>query len=151
MYGFILLVGYLGSEPQLRYLPSGTAVCDFRMATSRKYTRKDGNVVEETTWYSVSAWGKDAENAHKYLSKGRAVLVRGRLKPDPQTGNPRVFEKRDGTYGASYEVSASDIKYLPGGAKQAVENAGQLEYSQDVIKDAISQGRDSDEEAEFIY
>ncbi len=113
MYQQITIVGYLGSDPEMRYTPSGQAVTNFSVASSRKYTNNSGQQVDETTWFRVSVWGAQAETCNQYLSKGRPVLVVGRLRADPQTGNPRIFTRQDGSSGASFEINASSVRFLP--------------------------------------
>ena len=115
MYQQITIVGYLGRDPEMRFTPSGQAVTSFSVATSRSYTNNTGQKVDETTWFRVSVWGNQAEACNQYLSKGRPVLVVGRLRPDPQTGGPRVYPRNDGTYGASFEINALSVKFLPSG------------------------------------
>lgn len=115
MYQQLTIVGYLGNDPVMRFTPSGQAVTSFSIATSRSYTNNAGQKVDETTWFRVSVWGAQAESCNQYLSKGRPVLVVGRLRPDPQSGGPRVFTRKDGTTGASYEVNAINVRFLPGG------------------------------------
>jgi single-strand DNA-binding protein len=106
MYQQITIVGYLGNDPDMRFTPNGQAVTSFSVAASRKYTNNSGQKFDETTWFRVSVWGAQAESCNQYLSKGRPVLVVGRLRPDPQTGNPRTFTRQDGSMGASFEVTA---------------------------------------------
>ena len=114
MYQKIIIVGNLGSDPEMRYLPSGMAVTNFSVATSRTWNDNETGKQEETTWFRVSVWGKQAETANQYLAKGRKVLVEGRLIPDGQTGSPRTFTRRDGTVGASFEIHAESVKFLSG-------------------------------------
>ena len=116
MFQQITIVGYLGNDPEMRFTPGGQAVTSFSVATSNSYTNNAGQKVDETTWFRVSVWGAQAESCKQYLSKGRPVLVIGRLRPDPQTGGPRVFQRNDGTTGASYEVNAQNVKFLPKGS-----------------------------------
>ncbi len=106
MYQQIILVGNLGSDPEQKYTANGDPVTSFSVATSRKFGDKD-----ETTWFRVSAWGKQAESCGQYLRKGSRVLVEGRLRPD-ESGSPRVFQRKDGTWGASYEVTAETVRFL---------------------------------------
>ena len=73
----VTLVGNLGKDPEVRYLPSGDAVANITIATSSKYKGKDGNMVEETEWHRVSFFGKLAEIVGQYLKKGRPVYVEG--------------------------------------------------------------------------
>ncbi len=108
----IIFTGYLGRDPEQRFTPGGTAVTSFSVANSRKYTGGDGQPVTETTWYQVSAFGKQAEACAKYLKKGSKVLIEGRLSPDPKTGSPRVFQRQEGTAGAAYDIVASVVEFL---------------------------------------
>jgi single-strand DNA-binding protein len=112
MYHTIIIVGNLGRDPEMRYTPSGQAVTNLNVATSRQYTGSDGNQVKETIWFRVSAWGKQAETCNTYLKKGSKVLVEGRLVPDAATGGPRIWTKQDGTAGASFEISANTVRFL---------------------------------------
>ncbi len=77
MFHTIIIVGNLGKDPEMRYTPSGQAVTSFSVATSRKYTSSNGEQVNETIWFRVSAWGKQAEVCNQYLKKGSKVLVEG--------------------------------------------------------------------------
>jgi len=110
-YQKLIIVGNVGSEPDMRYLPSGKAVTTFSVATNRKWTNSDGSPGKETTWFRVSAWGRQAETCNEYLSKGSSVLVEGNLKPN-ELGNPRVWTGSDGQAKASYEITASRVTFL---------------------------------------
>ncbi len=113
MYQKVVIVGNLGTDPEMRYMPDGTAVTNFSVATNRKWTnRSTGEPTDETTWFRISVWGQQAETANQYLSKGRQVLVEGRLKPDPQTGGPRVWTGQDGSMRASFELTANVVKFI---------------------------------------
>lgn len=114
MYQKIIVVGNLGSDPEMRYMPDGTAVTNFSLATNRRWTGQDGQPQEETTWFRVSVWRRQAETVNQYLSKGSKVLVEGRLRPDPQSGGPRTFTRQDGTVGASFEVTADFVRFVGG-------------------------------------
>lgn len=116
MYQQITLVGNLGRAPEMRYLPDGTAVTSFSVAVNRKYGNKD-----ETAWFRVSVWGKQAEACNQYLDKGRQVLVVGRLQFDPATGASKIFTKQDGTSGTSFEVRADSVTFLGGGERGSEE------------------------------
>jgi len=115
MFQQLTIVGYLGNDPVMRFTPSGQAVTSFSVATSRSYTDNSGQKVDETTWFRISVWGAQAESCNQYLSKGRPVLVVGRLRPDPQSGGPRVYTRKDGSSGASFEVNALNVRFLPSG------------------------------------
>jgi single-strand DNA-binding protein len=114
MYHTIIVVGNLGRDPEMRYTPSGQPVTNFNIATSRQYTDSNGQQVKETIWFRISVWGKQAETCNQYLKKGRSVLVEGRLLSDPATGGPKIYKKQDGTAGASFEINASTVRFLPG-------------------------------------
>ena len=106
MYQKIIIIGNLGRDPELRFTPGGDPVTTFSVATSRKFGEKD-----ETTWFRVTVWSKQAESCNQYLHKGSKVLVEGRLRPD-ESGSPKVFQRKDGTWGASYEVTAETVRFL---------------------------------------
>ena len=114
MFQKIVVVGNLGNDPEMRYMPDGRAVTNFSVATNRRWTNGDGNRGEETTWFRVAVWGNQAEACNQYLSKGRRVLVEGRLAPDPNTGGPKTFVRRDGAIGASFEVVAQSVTFMGG-------------------------------------
>jgi single-strand DNA-binding protein len=107
----VIVVGNLGKDPEMRYLPSGQAVTSFSVASSRKFTSSDGTVKDETIWFRVSAWGKQAETCNTYLKKGNKVIVEGRLVAG-DNGSPRIWNRQDGTPGASFEISASTVRFL---------------------------------------
>jgi single-strand DNA-binding protein len=111
MFQKVILVGNLGRDPEMRYTPSGQAVTNLNIATNRRYTDSNGNPVEETVWFRVAVWGRQAETVHQYLRKGRQVLVEGRLVAD-ENGNPRIWTRQDGSPAASFEVNAQTVKFL---------------------------------------
>lgn len=99
----VILIGRLGKDPSSKELPSGM-VCNFSVATSEKWTDKDGNKQEKTEWTNVSAFGKLAEICAKYLAKGSMAYVEGKL-------STRSYEK-DGTTKYVTEVIASTVQFL---------------------------------------
>ena len=112
MYQKIIVVGNLGGDPEMRYTPSGQAVTNFSIASNRRYTGSDGQRVDETTWFRISAWGRQAETCNQYLRRGSRVLIEGRLNPDKATGGPRIWNRQDGTPAASFEVTAQSVQFL---------------------------------------
>jgi single-strand DNA-binding protein len=109
----VILVGNLGADPELRYTADGTAVCRLRVATSRRYTDKQGNRQEETAWHRVDAWGKLAEICGQYLSKGRQVYIEGRLKYGS-------YEK-DGVKHYTTDIIAENMQMLGGAGNRVQE------------------------------
>jgi single-strand DNA-binding protein len=114
MYQKIIIVGNLGRDPEMRYTPQGKPVTSFSVATNRRWTNADGTPGEETVWFRVSTWGRTAETCNQYLSKGRQVLIEGQLRPDPETGGPRIWTGNDGIARASFEITAFTVKFLGG-------------------------------------
>ena len=100
--------GFLGMNAELSYTKSGKAACKFSVAESRRFTR-GGEEVKETTWYRVTCWGELAETCAK-LNKGDRVRVEGELAPDPVTGGPKVWQRKDGIWSASYDVNAFKVE-----------------------------------------
>jgi single-strand DNA-binding protein len=124
MYHTLILVGNLGKEPEMRFTPSGQSVTTLSVATNRRYENTNGQPVKETTWFRITVWGKQAETCNHYLHKGSKVLVEGRLTPDPETGGPHVWENA-GKFGASYEVTASTVRFLSG--REGSEEGGAVD------------------------
>jgi single-strand DNA-binding protein len=124
MFHKIILVGNLGRDPEMRYTPSGQAVTNLSVASNRTYTDGAGNQIKETIWFRVSVWGKQAESCQQYLKKGRQVLVEGRLVPD-ENGNPRIWNRQDGTPAASFEVTAQTVRFLGGREADSGFGAGE--------------------------
>jgi single-strand DNA-binding protein len=119
MFDKLFILGNLGRDPELRYLPDGRPVTSMSVAANRAYTNKSGETVKDTVWYRVSVFGKLADACAKYLRKGSQVFVEGRLTADKATGGPRIWTKQDGASGASFEVVASLVKFL--GSKNDAE------------------------------
>lgn len=101
----IIIVGYLGRDPELKHTPQGTAVCKFSVATTERRKNAQGEPEETTTWFRVTVWGRQAELANEYLSKGRQVYVEGRLRLEE-------YIDREGHTRISPEVTAVDLQFL---------------------------------------
>jgi single-strand DNA-binding protein len=106
----ITIVGNLGKDPELRYTPQGDAVCNLSIATNEKKKDKAGELQDVTTWFRVTLWRRQAENASKYLTKGSQVYIEGRLRIEEWTD-------RDGGNRYTLEVQGTDMQFLGGGAK----------------------------------
>jgi single-strand DNA-binding protein len=119
----IIIVGYLGRDPELRYTPQGTAVCDFSVATTERRKDKGGEPQDFTTWFKVTMWARQAEVASQYLTKGKQVYVEGRL-------SQREWQDKEGTTRMSLEVHGTDLQFIgtrgdeAGGVGRAPERSG---------------------------
>ena len=127
MYNRVILAGNLGRDPELRYTPSGQAVANLSVATNERWRDKDGNNQERTVWWRVSVWGNQAETCNQYLGKGRQVLIEGRMNCD-DNGIPRTFQRKDGSWGATYEVTAQVVRFLGGRGQTGSSDANASEY-----------------------
>lgn len=134
-YHKVIVVGNLGRDPEMRYTPGGQAVTDFSMATNRQYTASSGEKVKETTWFRVTAWGRQAETCNQYLNKGSQVLVEGRMNPDKESGGPRLWEGNDGAMRASYEITAERVVFL--GSRGDAPGAAASGPQEDMMEDEI--------------
>ncbi len=111
----VILIGRLGSDPEVRYTPSGVAVANFNIATSEEWKDKDsGEKKERTEWHRIVAWRRLGEICGEYLSKGKQVYIEGRLQT-------RDWEDRDGNKRYTTEIVASDVQFL--GARDSSESA----------------------------
>lgn len=101
-----IIVGNLGGDPELRYLQSGQAVCNFSVAVSERWRdRQSGEQRERTTWYRVAAWGPLGETCNQYLSRGRQVMVTGNV-------SARGYINNNGEAAASLDLNARDVRFL---------------------------------------
>ena len=104
----ITLVGNLGRDPELRYTPQGTPVCSFNLATNERRRDKDsGENKDIVTWFRVTLWGRQAEIASQYLTRGKPVYIEGRLHTEEYTD-------RDGNKRTSLEVTGTDMQFIGG-------------------------------------
>ncbi|MBI4460597.1 MAG: single-stranded DNA-binding protein [Acidobacteria bacterium] len=98
----VILIGHLGKDPELSYLPSGQSVAKFTLATNYRHKDKSGEFKEETEWHNIVAWGKLGEFCTQYLAKGRQAFVEGRLRS-------RNWEDREGKTRTSIEIVANEV------------------------------------------
>ncbi|CAM3373243.1 single-stranded DNA-binding protein [Rhodothermus bifroesti] len=103
----VILVGNLGQDPEVRYTPSGTAVCNMRLATNEAYRDPEGNLVERTEWHNLVAWGRLAEICSQYLRKGSKIYVEGSLQT-------RSWEDREGNTRYTTEIKIREMVMLDG-------------------------------------
>lgn len=101
----VILIGSLGKDVEFKRTPSGQCVANFSIATSEKYTDKNGDKKENTEWHSIVVWGKLAELANQYLSKGKSVYIEGKL-------TTRSWDDKDGNKRYKTEIVANSLQFL---------------------------------------
>jgi single-strand DNA-binding protein len=101
----VMIIGNVGSEPEMRFTPNGNPVTSFRVATNRVYTTAEGERKQETEWFTVVAWNRLAENCNQFLTKGRPIYAEGRL-------HMRTWESQDGQKHSRPEIIASRVIFL---------------------------------------
>ena len=121
----VMLIGNVGTDPEMRFTPSGNPVTSFRIATNRVYTTSEGERKQETEWFTVVAWRKQAESCNQYLTKGQRVYVEGSLRT-------RNWEGRDGQRRTAVEVIANRVLFLD---KQAVAPLPSEDFVTDAVDD----------------
>ena len=119
----VILIGNLGADPEIRFLPSGQPVANLRLATNEKWKGQDGNMQERTEWHRVVVFGKQAELCKEYLSKGRQIYLEGRIQT-------RKWNDKEGKERYTTEVVARDIRFL-GGRGEGGERATPAEPATD--------------------
>jgi single-strand DNA-binding protein len=105
----VILMGNLGKDPELRYTPTGQATASFSLATTEKWTDKNGQRQERTEWHNIVAWAKTAELANQYLKKGSPAYIEGKI-------SYRSWDDKDGNKKYKTEIIASQIHFLSSGA-----------------------------------
>jgi len=139
----VILIGRLGSDPELRYIPNGDAVANFRIATNRVWKDREGNQQEKTEWHRIVAWRKLAERCGDYLKKGSHVYIEGRLET-------RSWEDKNGNKRYVTEIIANRMQMLE--AKGEVRVAEQAPPPEEVLEEKepgkgeeIEEGESEDE------
>jgi single-strand DNA-binding protein len=122
------VIGFLGTDPEMRYTPNGNPVTSFRIATSRSYTSSDGERHEETEWFTVVAWNQLAEVCNQYLSKGRRAYVDGRLRSN-------TWQGQDGQTRFRNEIVAERVLFLDRaqGGPGSPEGEGESPFDEDSL------------------
>lgn len=120
----VILLGRLGQDPELKYTPGGSPVCNFSLATTESWTDKSGQKQEKTEWHRVVVWGKLAELCNQYLAKGRQAFLEGRLQT-------RSWDDKDGNKRYTTEILASTVQFIGGPSANANQNTNvDTSYSQ---------------------
>ena len=113
MFQDVTILGRLGTDPALRYTPSGVAVCNFNVAVNRRWSDAEGDAHEETTWFKVVTWQGLADSCAQYLKKGRLVLVNGRIRT-------RQYQDPDGLTRQAWELVAREVRFADNGTAAEV-------------------------------
>ncbi len=124
----VILLGRLGNDPELKYVPSGAPVANFNIATNEVWVDRNNEKQQRTEWHRIVAWGKLAEFCGEYLSKGRLLYVEGRLRS-------RTWEDRNGNQRTTTEVNATDIVLLGRRTEEAPEEAQPESSEEEEITD----------------
>lgn len=106
MFNQIIVEGFLGQDPEMRFTPNGTPVTNFSVAVNRRWTTQDGQDGEETVWFRVAAWNGQAEPCNQYLKKGSRVLVKGRMR------EPSAWINQQGDARSTNEITAEQVIFL---------------------------------------
>ena len=109
----VILLGNLGADPEMRYTADGTAVCNFRIATTERYKDRQGNMQERTEWHRVVAWRKLAEICGQYLAKGKQVYIEGKIRSDTW--------EQEGVKRYSYKIEADTMQMLGAGGGRGAD------------------------------
>ena len=112
----VILIGNLGKDPEVRYLDNGVAVANFSLATTESYKNKEGERVSQTEWHNIVLWRGLAEIAEKFLKKGSAIYIEGKIRT-------RKWEDKDGNTRYSTEILGDNMTML--GSKSTSEDSGQ--------------------------
>lgn len=129
MLNKVILIGRLGRDPETRFMPNGEAVCNFSVATSEKYTDKNGQRQEATEWHNVTMYRKLAEIAGQYLKQGSQVYIEGKIKS-------RKYTDKNGVERTAYYIIANEMKMLGGNAQTPAQKP-QPAQAQDDISDDV--------------
>jgi single-strand DNA-binding protein len=121
-YNKVILVGNLTRDPQLSYLPSNTPVCEFGMAINSKWKSQDGEMREDTCFVDCQIFGRQAETFNQYMSKGRSVLVEGRLRF-------HSWEGKDGQKRSKLSVVVDRFQFLDSGGRREAGDTGRAPAS----------------------
>ena len=132
----VILVGNLGADPQLRYTPAGTAVANFNLATTERFTNKSGEREARTEWHRIVTWARLAEICNEYLKKGKQVYIEGRLQT-------RSWEDKEGNKKYTTEVVATNMVML-GRAGETGDSPAQEFPPDENVAQAATTGDDDD-------
>ena len=116
----VMIIGNVGTDPEMRFTPNGNPVTTFRIATSRSYTTPEGERRQETEWFTVVTWNKLAESCNQFLTKGKRAYIEGRLRT-------HSWEGQDGQRRSRVEIVADRVLFLDRQATAPLSEEGKLE------------------------
>ena len=114
-YNLVALMGNLTKDPELRYIPTGAAVCNFGLAVNRTYTDGNGEKQEDVTFVNIMCWNRLAEVTAEYLHKGSPAFIEGRLKQNSWETKPVLANAGNGSRRSKLEVVARSVQFLGNG------------------------------------
>ncbi len=113
----VMIIGNVGTDPEMRFTPNGNPVTSFRIATGRSYTTPEGERKQETEWFDVVTWNRLAETCNQFLAKGRRAYVEGRLRT-------RTWDGQDGQKHTRLEIIANQVIFLDKTAPASLPEEG---------------------------
>lgn len=125
MLNKVILIGRLGRDPETRFMANGEAVCNFSVATSEKYTDKNGQRQEATEWHNVTMYRKLAEIAGQYLTKGSQVYLEGKIQS-------RKYTDKNGVERTAYDIIANELKMLGGNTQTPAQKPQPAQAQEDI-------------------
>lgn len=133
----VILVGNLGADPQIRYTPQGTAVANFSLATTERYTNKNGEKESRTEWHRIVAWGRLAEICNEYLKKGKQVYIEGRIQT-------RQWDDKDGNKKFTVEIVAQNMVMLGRAGDAPDVGAQSFQADEETTQETAAAGNEDD-------
>lgn len=128
MLNKVILIGRLGRDPETRFMPNGEAVCNFSVATSEKYTDKNGQRQEVSEWHNITMYRRLAEIAGQYLKKGSQVYLEGKIQT-------RKYTDKNGVERTAYDIIANEMKMLGGNAQTPAQKQQPAQAQEDISDD----------------
>jgi single-strand DNA-binding protein len=138
----VLILGNLGSDPELKVTPGGQPVANFNVATNDVWNDKQGNRQERTEWHRIVVWGRQAEHCHQYLKKGRTVFIEGRIQS-------RQWEDKQGQKRTTTEIVANNVQFIGGQGGPGRQGADEPQLSEPPARDAGGAPAIADEDVPF--
>ena len=138
----VILIGNLGSDPQVRYTPQGTAVANFSVATTERYTNKNGERESRTEWHRIVAWSKLAEICSQYLKKGKQVYIEGRIQT-------RQWDDKDGNKRTTTEIVANNMVMLGRAGDAGDVGAQEFQADEEATQEAPAASAGNEDDLPF--